>query len=133
MCKLSDQICTTFHYKSLRHQCIYQRIQPNISRKIVSDLVAMSYNLILIRLLLHQILHVNSIHCMVYSIFQAAGVVVELIKSKKMAGRAMLLAGPPGTGKVENIYKVVNQNEEVCQSSWFLVFYWPVFSLCVLF
>lgn len=24
---------------------------------------------------------------------------VELIKSKKMAGRAILLAGPPGTGK----------------------------------
>ena len=32
--------------------------------------------------------------------FQAAGVVVELIKTKKMAGRAVLLAGPPGTGKV---------------------------------
>ena len=31
---------------------------------------------------------------------QAAGLVVELIKSKKMAGRALLLAGPPGTGKV---------------------------------
>lgn len=30
---------------------------------------------------------------------QAAGVVVELIKSKKMAGRALLLAGAPGTGK----------------------------------
>lgn len=30
---------------------------------------------------------------------EAAGVVVELIKSKKMAGRAVLLAGPPGTGK----------------------------------
>ena len=25
--------------------------------------------------------------------------VVELIKSKKMAGRGILLAGPPGTGK----------------------------------
>jgi len=25
---------------------------------------------------------------------------VELIRSKKMAGRAVLLAGPPGTGKV---------------------------------
>ena len=25
--------------------------------------------------------------------------VVELIRSKKMAGRAVLLAGPPGTGK----------------------------------
>nr|XP_054752382.1 ruvB-like 1 [Lytechinus pictus] len=30
---------------------------------------------------------------------EAAGVVVELIRSKKMAGRAILLAGPPGTGK----------------------------------
>ena len=30
---------------------------------------------------------------------EAAGIVVDLIKSKKMAGRAVLLAGPPGTGK----------------------------------
>eukprot|EP01135_Chromosphaera_perkinsii_P001530 Nk52_evm10s206 gene=Nk52_evmTU10s206 len=30
---------------------------------------------------------------------EAAGVVVDLIKNKKMAGRAVLLAGPPGTGK----------------------------------
>lgn len=30
---------------------------------------------------------------------EACGVVVELIKAKKMAGRAILLAGPPGTGK----------------------------------
>lgn len=30
---------------------------------------------------------------------EAAGVVVDLIKSKKMAGRALLFAGPPGTGK----------------------------------
>lgn len=30
---------------------------------------------------------------------EAGGVVVDLIKSKKMAGRAVLLAGPPGTGK----------------------------------
>merc|ERR1711988_867938 len=30
---------------------------------------------------------------------EAAGIVVELIKSKKMAGRAVLMAGPPGTGK----------------------------------
>lgn len=30
---------------------------------------------------------------------EAAGVVVDLIRSKKMAGRAILLAGPPGTGK----------------------------------
>ncbi|KAI2807407.1 hypothetical protein RDWZM_004970 [Blomia tropicalis] len=30
---------------------------------------------------------------------QAAGVVVELIKMKKMAGRAILMVGPPGSGK----------------------------------
>jgi len=30
---------------------------------------------------------------------EAAGVVVELIRSKKMAGKALLLAGAPGTGK----------------------------------
>ncbi|CAN3373491.1 hypothetical protein DIURU_003047 [Diutina rugosa] len=30
---------------------------------------------------------------------EACGVVVDLIKSKKMSGRAILLAGPPGTGK----------------------------------
>ncbi|MDI1492060.1 MAG: RuvB ATP-dependent DNA helicase pontin [Ramalina farinacea] len=30
---------------------------------------------------------------------EACGVVVDLIKSKKMSGRAVLLAGPPGTGK----------------------------------
>jgi len=30
---------------------------------------------------------------------QAAGLVVELIRSKKMAGRALLMAGAPGTGK----------------------------------
>lgn len=30
---------------------------------------------------------------------EAAGIVVDLIKSKKMAGKALLLAGPPGTGK----------------------------------
>ncbi len=30
---------------------------------------------------------------------EAVGVVVELIKTKKMAGRALMLAGAPGTGK----------------------------------
>jgi len=30
---------------------------------------------------------------------EGCGVIVELIRSKKMAGRAILLAGPPGTGK----------------------------------
>lgn len=30
---------------------------------------------------------------------EAAAILVEMIKSKKMAGKALLLAGPPGTGK----------------------------------
>jgi len=30
---------------------------------------------------------------------EAAGIVVDLIRAKKMAGRAVLFAGPPGTGK----------------------------------
>ncbi|WMV34626.1 hypothetical protein MTR67_028011 [Solanum verrucosum] len=30
---------------------------------------------------------------------EAAGLVVDMIREKKMAGRALLLAGPPGTGK----------------------------------
>jgi DNA helicase TIP49 (TBP-interacting protein) len=34
-------------------------------------------------------------------LIKAAGVIVELIRAKKMAGRAVLLAGPPGTGKVK--------------------------------
>lgn len=34
-----------------------------------------------------------------FSISQAAGLVVDMIRSKKMAGRALLFAGPPGTGK----------------------------------
>lgn len=34
-----------------------------------------------------------------YGVFQACGVIVDLIKSRKMAGRAVLLAGGPGTGK----------------------------------
>merc|ERR1711935_598138 len=30
---------------------------------------------------------------------EAGGIVVDMIKSKKMAGKALLMAGPPGTGK----------------------------------
>ena len=36
---------------------------------------------------------------------EAASVVVELIRSKKMAGRALLLAGAPGTGKTVSCNK----------------------------
>ncbi|KAJ3100989.1 RuvB-like protein 1 [Phlyctochytrium planicorne] len=37
----------------------------------------------------------NTLKCCI----QAIGIVVDLIRSKKMAGRAVLLAGAPGTGK----------------------------------
>lgn len=30
---------------------------------------------------------------------EASGLVVDMIRQKKMAGRALLFAGPPGTGK----------------------------------
>ena len=30
---------------------------------------------------------------------EACGVVVDMIRQKKMAGRALLMAGAPGTGK----------------------------------
>jgi len=45
--------------------------------------------------------HSQLIHVLfsVIACFQAAGLVVELIKAKKMAGRALLMAGAPGTGK----------------------------------
>ena len=35
----------------------------------------------------------------VFLVHQACGVVVDLIKSRKFSGRALLLAGAPGTGK----------------------------------
>lgn len=43
-----------------------------------------------------------------FSTPQACGIIVDLIRSKKMAGRAVLLAGPPGTGKVRAHYSFTN-------------------------
>ncbi|ORY06840.1 TIP49-domain-containing protein [Basidiobolus meristosporus CBS 931.73] len=37
---------------------------------------------------------------------EAAGIAVDLIKAKKMAGRAILLAGAPGTGKTAIAYAI---------------------------
>ena len=42
---------------------------------------------------------------------EAMGITVELIKTKKMAGRALMLAGAPGTGKTA---LALAQEEEVC-------------------
>lgn len=36
---------------------------------------------------------------MLTSLPQAAGYLVDLIRTKRMSGRAALFAGPPGTGK----------------------------------
>jgi RuvB-like protein 1 len=40
-----------------------------------------------------------TLRCAFTEYVQACGVVVDLIKAKKMSGRAVLLAGGPGTGK----------------------------------
>eukprot|EP00163_Fabomonas_tropica_P028148 TRINITY_DN5674_c0_g1_i2.p2 TRINITY_DN5674_c0_g1~~TRINITY_DN5674_c0_g1_i2.p2 ORF type:complete len:117 (+),score=34.66 TRINITY_DN5674_c0_g1_i2:361-711(+) len=46
---------------------------------------------------------------------EAAGIVVELIKSKKMAGRALLLAGGPGTGKTALALSIAQElGSKVC-------------------
>jgi len=40
---------------------------------------------------------------------EAAGICVDLIKAKKMAGRALLLAGAPGTGKTAIALAIANE------------------------
>uniref|UniRef100_A0A3Q3XN40 RuvB-like helicase n=1 Tax=Mola mola TaxID=94237 RepID=A0A3Q3XN40_MOLML len=45
---------------------------------------------------------------------EACGIIVELIRSKKMAGRAVLLAGPPGTGKVMAVAQELGNKVPFC-------------------
>ena len=40
---------------------------------------------------------------------EAAGIVVEMIRSKKMAGKALLLAGAPGTGKTATAIAIAQE------------------------
>lgn len=55
-----------------------------------------------------------------FSTPQACGIIVDLIRSKKMAGRAVLLAGPPGTGKVRAHYSFTNvQSVEIIYNTFF--------------
>jgi RuvB-like protein 1 (pontin 52) len=50
-------------------------------------------------------------------ISQAAGLVVDLIRSKRMAGRAVLFAAPPGTGKTALVMAIAQDLVKKVKSS----------------
>lgn len=62
---------------------------------------------------------------------EASGLVVDMIRQKKMAGRALLLAGPPGTGKTA-LALGISQELGTKVSLSRLSFSWCFFFLCVL-
>jgi DNA helicase TIP49 (TBP-interacting protein) len=54
---------------------------------------------------------------------EASGLVVDMIRQKKMAGRALLLAGPPATGKTAlalGISQELGSKVRASNSSFFL-------------
>ncbi len=57
---------------------------------------------------------------------EAAGLVVDMIRQKKMAGRALLLAGPPGTGKTALALGIA---QELGSKACFFVMFCFLFSL----
>eukprot|EP00042_Codosiga_hollandica_P040103 m.342048 g.342048 ORF g.342048 m.342048 type:complete len:101 (+) comp55774_c0_seq2:16-318(+) len=48
---------------------------------------------------------------------EGAGVIVDLIRAKKMAGRAVLFAGPPGTGKVFVLCRTLSRSDSSVHAS----------------
>ncbi len=57
----------------------------------------------------------------IFFTLQACGIIVELIRSKKMAGRAVLLAGPPGTGKVSVQCSFTSRTARKLNWTWLLL------------
>lgn len=48
---------------------------------------------------------------------RAAGIILEMIKEGRIAGRAVLIAGQPGTGKTAiAMGKIVKNNEYICST-----------------
>jgi RuvB-like protein 1 (pontin 52) len=65
---------------------------------------------------------------------EASGLVVDMIRQKKMAGRALLLAGPPATGKTAlalGISQELGSKVRASNSSFFpFTFFWGYVQHC---